>query len=63
MFFPYFIALILGLVNPSTQSNGNCHATTQVSTATNDSDPETDPGDGTDTGGETGQTPPPKIND
>lgn len=61
MFIPYFIAILLGLVNPSnTNHSGNCNGTTTVS-ATNspDGDP-TDPGDnppGDDTGGETGHNP------
>jgi len=55
MFLPYFIALILGLVNPAESSTSNCQGTTQVSSAENGTN------DDGDTGGETGQTPPPKI--
>ncbi|MDQ0968977.1 hypothetical protein QFZ20_004380 [Flavobacterium sp. W4I14] len=60
MFLPYFIALILGLVNPAESSTSNCHGTTQVSSAENGTD-EDGGTDDDDTGGETGQTPPPKI--
>ncbi|RZJ90605.1 MAG: hypothetical protein EOO20_07640 [Chryseobacterium sp.] len=60
MFLPYFIALILGLVNPAESSTSNCHSTTQVSSAENNTGDDGTPDD-SDTGGETGQTPPPKI--
>ena len=60
MILPYFIALILGLVNPAESSTSNCHGTTQVSSAENSTGQDGTPNDG-DTGGETGQTPPPKI--
>jgi len=59
MFLPYFIALILGLVNPAESSTSNCHGNSQVSTQGNIGN-EGGTNDG-DTGGETGQTPPPKI--
>ncbi|WP_316804730.1 hypothetical protein [Pedobacter nototheniae] len=71
MFIPYFIAILLGLINPSnTNHSGNCNGTTTVSAAnTNPDDPGVPddgstpgPGPGTGTGGDTGQNPPPKIN-
>ena len=75
MFLPYFIALFLGFVSPS--NNSNCHTNTSV-VSTNDAgdedggSPDDDgtggtgtgtgggTGSGTGTGGDTGNTPPPK---
>jgi hypothetical protein len=50
MFLPLFIAILLGLATPA-NTNHNCHNNggTTLTTAG-------------DTGGETGQIPPPKIN-
>lgn len=69
MFIPYFIAILLGLVNPShTNHSGNCNGNTTVSATSSDpGNPGDDgfipgPGPGTGTGGDTGQNPPPKIN-
>nr|WP_199158181.1 hypothetical protein [Pedobacter sp. ASV2] len=64
MFIPYFIAILLGLVNPShTNHSGNCNGNTTVSATSTDpgnpGDPNNpgDPAPGDDTGGETGHTP------
>ncbi|RZJ81663.1 hypothetical protein EZ449_02855 [Pedobacter frigidisoli] len=63
MFIPIFIAILLGLVNPSnTSSNCTQNDGTTVSTSTSTpgdpGDPgDTDPGDDG-TGGDTGQNPP-----
>ncbi|MGN7986140.1 hypothetical protein ACTJKC_02310 [Pedobacter sp. 22226] len=62
MLFPYFIALILGLVNPADSSTSKCHGKSQVNTAQSSTN-NGDGNNGGDTGGETGQTPPPKIGD
>ncbi len=66
MFMPYFIAILLGLISPSEQSNPNCHNNTQV-VSTQDNGGNGDNGDdgdngedGDGTGGETGQIYPPK---
>ncbi|TCC86492.1 hypothetical protein EZ428_23810 [Pedobacter frigiditerrae] len=68
MFIPLFIAILLGLVNPSSYP-ANCNTqTTIVNTTSGDTgDPEPDPepgdgdgpGTGTGTGGGAGQNPPP----
>lgn len=61
MFIPLFLAILLGLVNPST-TNSNCtpNSGTVVNTQ-NSTDDEGDNGDeDDDTGGQTSQTPPPK---
>lgn len=61
MFLPYFIALFLGFVNPSTTScAGGPSTTVQVNNSEDGNDGE-DPGDqppGDDTGGEQGHIPP-----
>jgi len=63
MFFPMFIAILLGLVSPSNTSSNCTHEGTTVSTNSNTpGDPGNDPGDGDPgddgTGGDTGQNPP-----
>lgn len=64
MFFPLFIAILMGLVNPSTTSTPPAGSGTTVNVSNNGEDPgNTDPGDsdpGNDTGGETSTVPPKK---
>ncbi|MCX3264527.1 hypothetical protein [Pedobacter agri] len=64
MFIPLFIAILLGLVNPSTTTTPPAGSGTTVNINSNGEDPsDTDPGDqdpGDDTGGETGSVPPKK---
>ncbi|KQR72332.1 hypothetical protein [Pedobacter sp. Leaf176] len=67
MFIPLFIAILLGLVNPS-NTNSSCPNGNGTVVTTQDApgDPGNpgDPGDpppGDGTGGDTGQNPPPKI--
>ncbi len=55
MFLPYIIALFLGFVSPSNTSCASGTTTTVNTTNSEDGDPSDD------TGGETGQNPPPKI--
>ncbi len=59
MFLPYFIAILLGFINPSNKNHSCANGTTVSINATNPDDPN-DPGTtppGDDTGGETGHTP------
>jgi len=57
MFLPLFIAILLGLVNPSTSNTHCVSSTTTVNVNSGDEDPgDEDPGD--DTGGEGGHVPP-----
>lgn len=70
MFIPIFMAILLGLINPS-HTNNNCNGGGAVYVTTTNSDPN-DPGDGGEddgeddgndgpgTGGGTGNIPPPK---
>jgi len=63
MFIPIFIAILLGLVNPSNtnsacQSGNGTVVTTQDAPGDPGSGGDDDGGD--DTGGQTSQTPPPK---
>ena len=65
MFIPLFIAILMGLVNPSTTNNPPTGSGTTVSINSNGEDPgDTDPGnqdpDEDGTGGEGGQIPPKK---
>jgi len=61
MFLPLFIAILLGLATPSnTNHSASCGGTTVNTTDTDPGDPGNPP-PGDDTGGETGQNPPPKI--
>ncbi|MCX2574063.1 hypothetical protein [Pedobacter sandarakinus] len=69
MFLPYFIALFLGLVNPSSYPTNSNTQASAVNTAnggnidSGDTEPEPGlddgPGTGTGTGGGAGQNPPP----
>ena len=60
MFLPLFIAILLGLVNPSASNTQSTNNTTTVSV---NGDENPDPGDnppGDDTGGESAHIPPKK---
>lgn len=63
MFLPYFIAILLGFVNPSNSQNSCGGNTTVTVNSTNPDDNggapgDTNPDDGDDTGGEKGHVPP-----
>lgn len=56
MFIPIFIAILMGLISPSSQSS-NCGGGGTVyvtNSGSEEGDPGTDPGDGSDSGDDTG---------